>query len=75
MTQSGGFARLLLEVMDWNKTCLLSNFVIGYLNCIPVKLLFRYQVIKSNSVFCFHHGSGPPARQLCKVVIFMPAFD
>ena len=59
--------------MDWNKTCFLSNFVIGYLNCIPVKLLFRYQVIKSNSVFCFHHGSGPPARQLCKVVIFMPS--
>ena len=50
--------------MDWNKTCLLSNFVIGYLNCIPVKLLFPYQVIKSNSVFCFHHGPGPPARQL-----------
>ena len=47
--------------------------MIGYLNCIPVKLLFPYQVIKSNSVFCFHHGPGPPARQLCKVV--MPAFD
>ena len=75
MTQSGGFARLLLGVMDWNKTCFLSNFVIGYLNCIPVKLSFRYQVIKSYSVFCFHHGPGPPARQLCKVVIFMPAFD
>ena len=29
-----------------------------------VKLLFRYQVIKSYSVFCFHHGPGPPARQL-----------
>ena len=52
-----------------------GNFVIGYLNCIPVKLLFRYQVIKSYSVFCFHHGSGPPARQLWKVVTFMPAFD
>ena len=73
MTQSGGFARLLLEVMDWNKTCFLSNFVVGYLNCIPVKLSFRYQVIKSYSVFCFHHGPGPSARQLCKVV--MPAFD
>ena len=72
MTQSGGFARLLLGVMDWTKTCFLSNFVIGYLNCI-LKLLFRYQVIKSYSVFCFHYGPGPPARQLCKVV--MPAFD
>ena len=67
MTQSGGFVRLLLGVMVATKH-VHCCFQIEYLK-LSLILLSSYKIL---GVFCLHHGPGPPARQLCKVV--MPAF-